>query len=174
MSFVEAAYSAVAKYSLFVNVVLFLYATYFFWRKMHLQRSISAITKLSADYFNFTGADVKFRCIPIEKKDHFILLIQSKPLKRFRFSNILEQNLILHIQNKTGYIVDQIYWRFPVEIRKDVIVPEGHGDERVDDNYFEGKENSHHDDNAADWESSAANSSEYVVTELTWEEFGGN
>ncbi|MSP86470.1 MAG: hypothetical protein EXR38_04180 [Methylotenera sp.] len=40
--------------------------------------------------------------------------IQSTPLKRFRFSNILENNLIAHIFRITGSQVEKIYWRFPV------------------------------------------------------------
>jgi len=49
----------------------------------------------------------------IEGMKRFVTLIESQPLKRFRYSNVLENNLIAHIYQKTGNTVEKIFWRFP-------------------------------------------------------------
>lgn len=158
------------------SAMILIYFLYFFGTRRHINKMTVRIMELTADYFNFTGADVRLRCIPAEKKNHYILLIQSQPLKRFRFSNILEHNLAQDIFNKTGCVVDKIYWRFPVEVRKDAIVPEGYEYENLNDAYFKDEEsNAQHDtkDSDEDWKFNGAGT-EYVVTETTWEDFKSN
>lgn len=142
---------------------LFSYLLYLNYKKRKIEKSISHITDFITDYFMHTGAEVQVTCFKLEGDKHFVTLIQSKPLKRFRFSNILESNLISHIYKKTGNVVEKIYWRFPVEIRDEAIVTEQTTeptrDKDSDDMYF------------VDVQTAVEASAAYNVSEASWDEF---
>ncbi len=144
-------------------LVLLSYILYLNYKKRKIERSISHITDFITEYFMHTGAEVQVTCFKLEGDKHFVTLIQSKPLKRFRFSNILESNLITHIYEKTGNVVEKIYWRFPVEIRDEAIVTESHTSSHSvadsDDMYF------------VDVQAAAEANGAYKVSEASWDEF---
>lgn len=146
-------------------LVLFSYILYLNHKKRKIANAIKHITDFITEYFMHTGAEVQVTCFKLEGDKHFVTLIQSKPLKRFRFSNILESNLIAHIYEKTGNVVEKIYWRFPVEIRDEAIVTEtqntGSAVAESDDMYFV-------DVQAV---AEANGSGAYKVSEATWDEF---
>jgi len=83
-----------------------------------LEKSINSISKFITQYFMRTGAEVQATCFKLEGNKRFVTLIESEPLKRFRYSNVLESNLIAHISKITGNVVVKIYWRFPVQLHK--------------------------------------------------------
>lgn len=142
---------------------LFSYILYLNHKKRKIEKSINHITDFITDYFINTGADVQVTCFKLDGDKHFVTLIQSKPLKRFRFSNILETNLIAHIYKKTGNVVEKIYWRFPVEIRDEAIITESEViqsvNETSDDAYF------------VDVQAAAEANGGYKVSEASWDEF---
>lgn len=148
-------------------LVLFSYILYLNHKKRKIAKSVQHITDFITEYFMHTGAEVQVTCFKLESDKHFVTLIQSKPLKRFRFSNILESNLIAHIYEKTGNVVEKIYWRFPVEIRDEAIVTEAHNTGSAivesDDMYFV-------DVQAV---AEANGNGAYKVSEATWDEFKG-
>jgi hypothetical protein len=98
-------------------------------------------------------------CFKLDGYKRFVTLIESQPLKRFRYSNVLENNLISHIYQKTGNTVEKIYWRFPVEIHKDEIVAEARNEAISDDSYF------------VDIQAATDAGSTYKVSEASWDEF---
>ena len=140
-------------------IVLLIYILYIFHKNRVLEKSIKNITDFITEYFTHTGADVRVTCFKLDGYKRFVTLIESQPLKRFRYSNVLENNLISHIYQKTGNTVEKIYWRFPVEIHKDQIIAEARKEAISDDSYF------------VDIQATADASSTYKVSEASWDEF---
>lgn len=140
-------------------IVLLIYILYIFHKNRALEKSIKNITDFITEYFTHTGADVRVTCFKLDGYKRFVTLIESQPLKRFRYSNVLENNLISHIFQKTGNTVEKIYWRFPVEIHRDEIVAEACAEAISDDSYF------------VDIHAAADAGSTYKVSEASWDEF---
>lgn len=140
-------------------IVLLIYILYIYHKNRALEKSIKNITDFISEYFIHTGADVRVTCFKLDGYKRFVTLIESQPLKRFRYSNVLENNLISHIYQKTGNTVEKIYWRFPVEIHKDEIVAEARNEAISDDSYF------------VDIQAAADAGSTYKVSEASWDEF---
>jgi hypothetical protein len=151
---------SLATYIVAIDIIALLsYILYIFHKNRVLEKSIRNITEFITEYFTHTGADVRVTCFKLDGYKRFVTLIESQPLKRFRYSNVLENNLISHIYQKTGNTVEKIYWRFPVEIHKDEIVAEARNEAIGDDSYF------------VDIEATADASSTYKVSEASWDEF---
>ncbi|HEY9268605.1 MAG TPA: hypothetical protein VIO39_04010 [Methylotenera sp.] len=140
-------------------IVLLLYILYIFQKNRALEKSIKNITDFISEYFTHTGADVRVTCFKLDGYKRFVTLIESQPLKRFRYSNVLENNLISHIYQKTGNTVEKIYWRFPVEIHKDEVLAEAQAEVIGDDSYF------------VDIQAAADAGTTYKVSEASWDEF---
>lgn len=142
-------------------VALLTYVLYLFHKKRKLENSIKNITTFISDYFINTGAEVQVNCYKLATENkRFVVLIQSEPLKRFRYSFILESNLISHTFKRTGCIVDKIYWRFPVQAQRDVIADESEVDHTDgEDLYF------------SDVQKDAKAEMKYEVSETSWDAF---
>lgn len=140
-------------------LILLTYILYLFQKKRNLEKSIKSITEFITEYFMNTGAEVQVACFKLEGNKHFVTLIESEPLKRFRYSNVLESNLIAHIFKITGNVVEKIYWRFPVKIYKDVMTAEEKNNLESDDLYF------------SDAQALANTQAEYNVSEVSWDEY---
>ena len=94
---------SVALYALSANLLAlctFVLVVYAAKKKRALAQT--KIIDFVTEYFLNTGVEVLVSCSqdPISKQTH--VQIESAPLKRFRFSNILESNLIGHIARITG------------------------------------------------------------------------
>lgn len=142
--------------AVFDVVVLLSYVLWIFQRNRKRDRAVKNISDFIVQYFSNSGTEVHVSIVPSPNKN-FIAIVESEPLKRFRYSNIIESNLISHILKLTGYVVEKIYWRFPVMLAKDTVVSLD-SDERDRDLYFQ--------DAAA-----AATNFEYKVSEVTWDQF---
>lgn len=142
-------------------LILLSYVLFLFHKKRNIEKSVANITDFITSYFLQTGAEVQVDCFRLDTKKHFVVLIESKPLKRFRFSNILESNLIGHIYKTTGNVVEKIYWRFPVQIQDKAIVIESQQNSQSDDSYFQ------------DVKVVSDTSPTYNVSEASWDEFRG-
>lgn len=66
------------------------------------------------DYFAHSGVRVGARCLPIGER--YLVLVESEPLKRFRYSHIVEVSLIAHVEKTLGLQVDRVFWRFPLPV----------------------------------------------------------
>ena len=100
---------SVALYALSANLLAlctFVLVVYAAKKKRALAQA--KIIDFVTEYFLNTGVEVLVSCSqdPISKQT--LVQIESAPLKRFRFSNILESNLIGHIARITGEKVDKI------------------------------------------------------------------
>jgi hypothetical protein len=138
-------------------IILFSYILFIFNQKRNLEKSIKKITDFVTEYFLNTGVEVLVTCFPLPQSKHFVALIESAPLKRFRFSNVLESNLIAHIHNTSSNVVEKIYWRFPVQIQSEVLVDTEKNVIERDDEYFS--------------EMHALTKAEYSVSEVPWADY---
>ncbi len=144
---------SVALYALGANLLaLICFVLVLYLAKKNRQRAQAKIIDFVTEYFLNTGIEVLVSCSqdPISKQTH--VQIESAPLKRFRFSNILESNLIGHIARITGEKVDKIYWRFPVPAQNDAMFSEKNSPLAEDDPYL--------------FEMRAAATDGYTVTEI--------
>lgn len=66
------------------------------------------------EYFARSGAQVAAQCHPVAGR--LLVLVESEPLKRFRYSHIVEASLIGHIEKALGRQVDRVFWRFPLPV----------------------------------------------------------
>ena len=66
------------------------------------------------EYFSRSSAEVSAQCLPVQ--GHFLILVESEPLKRFRYSHIVEASLISHVEKLLGLQVDRVFWRFPLPV----------------------------------------------------------
>jgi len=143
-------------------VILLSYVLYLFHKKRELEKATQNITDFISDYFTHTGAEVRVSCYQLEGMKRFVTLIESQPLKRFRYSNVLENNLIAHIYQKTGNTVEKIFWRFPVVMHQESIMEDPKSSVEGEDNYF------------LDVGSTNFKTPTYNVSEASWDEFKGS
>ena len=149
---------SVALYIVALDIIALLsYVLFILHQKKKLEKTIKRISDFVTEYFLNTGAEVQVTCSKIPDSLHFYVLIESEPLKRFRFSNILERNLITHIIHITGNVVEKIYWRFPVTSQKEGMDTAENNNLENDDPYLS--------------EMLDVIEDEYTVTEVKWDKF---
>lgn len=147
-------------------VVLLSYVLYIYNKKRLIANSIKKISEFITDYFMSSGAEVRVTCVKVDGDKRFVVMIESKPSKRFRYSNVLESNLISHAYKLTGNTIEKIYWRFPINPLKTELgespreeASEVSNSETETDLYF------------VDAHERAKSHAEYKVSEVTWDEF---
>lgn len=149
---------SLAFYIVVADILILLgYILYIKHRGRQLQRSIDIISQFITDYFRNSGSEVQVSCIRHTDR-RFIVMVESEPLKRFRYSNILESNLINHIYKHMGNMVEKIYWRFPVQLSKEAILGD-EGADLVEDDYL------------IAGQAQIKQQMDYGVSEVSWEEF---
>jgi hypothetical protein len=126
------------------------------------QRKVAAdahrIANAVAEYFVRSGAQVSAQCHAAQGR--FLVLVESEPLKRFRYSHIVEASLISHVEKALGLHVDRVFWRFPLPVGAASVQdtadlkPAGREDEYVAQGIREAK-----------------SSPEYHVAEDSWDQF---
>ncbi|BBP05804.1 hypothetical protein TPL01_07110 [Sulfuriferula plumbiphila] len=140
-------------------LILLSYVLYLFHRKRQLNKAMDAITDFITGYFNNSGAETRVTCFKLDANNHFVTLIESEPLKRFRYSIILENNLISHIFKTTGIVIEKIYWRFPIKPSPEIIATPDGNNLADDDSYF------------SDAYALAKAQGEYQVSEVPWDQY---
>jgi hypothetical protein len=149
---------SVALYIVALDILVLLsYILFKLNQKRTLEKTIIRISDFVTEYFLNTGVEVKVTCSQNPNSMHFYVLIESAPLKRFRFSNILERNLITHIIQITGNVVEKIYWRFPVTPENEAILSKENNNLKNDDPYLT--------------EMKSLAEAEYTVTEVPWNKY---
>ncbi|MEW5887907.1 MAG: hypothetical protein AB1768_02490 [Pseudomonadota bacterium] len=95
------------------------WAGYVNYRSRRMRKAMETVTAAIVDYFARSRVAVSAGCIAAgtPRTPSFIAFVESEPLKRFRYSHIVEASLIDHIQRKTGLQVEKVYWRFPLSAR---------------------------------------------------------
>ncbi|HSH53732.1 MAG TPA: hypothetical protein VK967_01780 [Methylotenera sp.] len=153
---------SLAVYIVVLDILILLsYVLYILHNKRRLEKSIKNITDFITDYFLNTGAEVQVTCFKIDGNRRYVTLIESQPLKRFRYSNVLESNLIGHVFKVTGNIVEKIYWRFPVQLNQNAMASTAIEENSTpeDDLYF------------SEVHTLTKSKAEYNVNEVSWDEF---
>jgi len=163
-------------------LILLVYVLYLLQKKRSLEKSIKSIAEFITVYFMNTGAEVQVTCFKLEGDHHFVTLIESAPLKRFRYSNVLESSLIAHIFKTTGNVVEKIYWRFPVplqkdSIQKDAMQEDAMQEDAIQENVIVAEEKNtlntlvSDDLYFSDVQTLAKMQEEYNVSEVSWDEY---
>lgn len=128
---------AFSVYVVLVDIVLLLgYAFYLYRKKKRLAQVADRISQFVKGYFLNSGIVVDTDCLPSKNRKGFILLIESSPLKSFRYSNLVEASLIGHIEQVTGNQVEQIYWRFPIKGAESDPRAAGNDESNTEDQYL--------------------------------------
>lgn len=83
-------------------------------RQRRAHANAGQIAAAVIDYFAHSGVRVGAQCLPIEER--YLVLVESEPLKRFRYSHIVEASLIAHVEKTLGLQVDRVFWRFPLPV----------------------------------------------------------
>ncbi|MBS3917216.1 MAG: hypothetical protein KGZ31_05935 [Sulfuritalea sp.] len=66
------------------------------------------------EYFARSSVEVSAQCL--HTNGCFLILVESEPLKRFRYSHIVEASLISHVEKALGLHADRVFWRFPLPV----------------------------------------------------------
>jgi hypothetical protein len=122
MTTITISFDLVVLYLVAANVIAIL--SYVLVLKQRAQRAQQDITRISAailDYFRHSEVEINVECISRLGGKRFIAIIDSPPLKRFRYSHIVETALCSHIEKSCGVILEKVYWRFPINLPADAL-----------------------------------------------------
>jgi hypothetical protein len=97
-----------------IVLALLVYTGILRYRRRQLDRRAETAARLIAEYFREHQQEVTARCFPILGGQRFVAVVESPPVKRFRYSHIVESSLIQHLLKTAGIEVDKVYWRFPL------------------------------------------------------------
>lgn len=120
------------------------------------------------EYFRRSGADVRVNCIPGPDGKRFIATIDSEPLKRFRYSHIVEMSLGNHVFKACGIEIERVYWRFPVKTPAQTPSADAEGSAQAPEaNKAAASDDGYINDRLLRLKSEA----EYEVSPASWEQF---
>ncbi len=112
---VTIAFDLAVLYLVSVNVIALLgYVLVLKHRARQRENSTKAISAVITDYFRTDGIEVRADCVPNPGGKGFVAFVESEPMKRFRYSHIVESSLRAHVQRTCGEQLDRIFWRFPI------------------------------------------------------------
>ncbi|MGA7178444.1 MAG: hypothetical protein WBX11_02495 [Thiobacillaceae bacterium] len=97
-----------------ITLGIFSYVGMLKLRAHRLDQVRDPIVGVVAAYFAKTSVAVKSEAIPLPTLNHFIIIVDTEPIKRFRYSHIVEMVLIEKVKEATSKTVDRGYWRFPL------------------------------------------------------------
>ena len=99
---------------LLVAAIVAGYAYKLLRRNSRSEADARRIALAAKEYFSRSGAQVGAQCQAVDGR--FLVLVESEPLKRFRYSHIVEASLIAQIEKTLGLRVDRVFWRFPLPV----------------------------------------------------------
>ena len=103
-------------YFVAINIIAILAYVLFLKHKARKhQRHTRRVTRAIIGYLRITNAKISVKCISLEENENFIAFIESEPMKRFRFSHLVEAALRDHVRATCELELDRIYWRFIVK-----------------------------------------------------------
>lgn len=83
-------------------------------RARRLAQNTAAVARTIIEYFRADGIEVAVEAIPRPDGKSYIAFVESEPMKRFRYSHIIEITLRMHIRHACGVELERIFWRFPI------------------------------------------------------------
>jgi hypothetical protein len=118
-----------------VLVFLAVYAGTVRYRRYRTETQQVVAARHVVEYFRQHGSEVAAHCFSVLGGLRYVAVVESPPLKRFRYSHIIESSLILHLQKVAGIAVEKVYWRFPLAWQNDAAM-QAAGKAVEDDPYF--------------------------------------
>lgn len=108
-----------------VFLVLLSYVLFVKHRKRSIERAMALLKSQILAFFGAAGMQGEVTCYPSENTRKFTVCIDSQPVKKFKFSNLVETVLIRYLSRTTNIPVDRIYWRFslPTNIEAEMLGP---------------------------------------------------
>ena len=107
-------------YLIAASVVLLLgYAAMVKYRARQSERNVDMLSAAIVEYFRQSSVAVAVECLSKAGGQRFVAFIDSEPLKRFRYSHIVEIGLRKYVAQICGLELEKVYWRFPVRITRD-------------------------------------------------------
>lgn len=143
-----------------VVVALLVYVLILKYRRHKRNRNMALARSQILAFFGTAGLQVEVTCFPSDNNQKFTVCIDSQPVRKFKFSNLVETVLIRYLSRTTNIPVERIYWRFsmPTENESEMLSP-------IDSMAAEGigfKDN---------FEDGAPLADAYRVAETSWEQF---
>ena len=130
------------------------------YRKRVQEQTMALVRKQILAFFGAAGMQVEVTCFTSDMSRKFTVCIDSQPVKKFKFSNLVEMVLIRYIARTIGVAIERVYWRFslPTEKEGEMLSP-------IDTAATEGME---FQDN---YEQAASLEEAYRVAETSWDRF---
>lgn len=144
-----------------VVVTLLAYILLNRYRKRKRDRDMALIRSQILAFFGAAGMQGEVNCFTADDTRKFTVCIDSQPIRKFKFSNLVEMVLIRYLLRTTGIPVERIYWRFSLPTEN-----EGEMLSQIDTMAAEGVG---FKDNFEEEEESKANA--YKVVETSWDNF---
>lgn len=112
---VTLAFDLAVLYLVAANVIAILaYVLVLRHRARRQQNGTQAVQTAIVDYFRADAIEVSVEAIPRPGGKSYIAFIESEPMKRFRYSHIIEIALRMHIRHACNLELERIFWRFPI------------------------------------------------------------
>ncbi|OGI37375.1 MAG: hypothetical protein A2140_03100 [Candidatus Muproteobacteria bacterium RBG_16_62_13] len=83
-------------------------------RQWRTDRVCRLISEAVMRYFEPMGIEVDVETYSRFEGRRFVVAINSEPIKKFRYSFIVEQSLVREVRKATGRQIEKVYWRFPL------------------------------------------------------------
>jgi len=148
-------------------------------RRQDKQRGIAedAVAKAAQDYF--ARFQIRARTIGAQlSDDSVVLMVETPPHKKLRFSYIIEPPIKNFIRVQTGIEVSRIFWRFPIPHKKNSAAEVNYADADTIQLNTENAEPSIAQNSAAPTPSDETEMDEYFhqhqtyhIEEVSWENF---
>jgi hypothetical protein len=73
------------------------------------------------EYFREKGLYVSVNCVNVDGSEYFTAFIDSEPMRRFRFSHLIEMALRNYVDSTCKLKLDKVCWRFMISYDADDI-----------------------------------------------------
>jgi hypothetical protein len=144
MATITINFDLIVLYMVAANVVAIL-SYVLIWKEKARRAALNTARATAAilDYFQHSEIEVNVECISRLEGKRFVAIIESQPLKRFRYSHIVEINLCSHVERTCGLILEKVYWRFPIDLSAEALMATQNPDDGLSieapDEYINGR-----------------------------------
>lgn len=113
---ISVTFNLTILYLVAANILAILvYAAVLKFHKRAVESNLKKLNEAVVGYFRSSGVEVSSDCVGRLGGRRFIAFIDSEPLKRFRYSHIVEISLRSHVLKVCGLELERVYWRFPIK-----------------------------------------------------------
>jgi hypothetical protein len=147
-----------------VVIALLAYVLLIKYRKRKIARDVALVRSQILAFFGAAGMQVEVSCYTADNTRKLTVCIDSQPVRKFKFSNLVEMVLIRYLSRTTSVPVERIYWRFsmPTENTGEMPTP---SESPIESMATEGAELKD------DFEDEMSMADAYKVAETSWDQF---